>query len=51
MSEKPKLVHCLECDHVFEERKKFIETCPECGNNDTQSTVYMGINDEEEENT
>lgn len=41
-------VHCLECDGVFEEHDEFIKTCPRCGNDDPQQTVYLQTEDEGE---
>lgn len=35
------IVHCLECDNLYEEKDKFIEVCPFCGNEDTKKTVYL----------
>ena len=35
------IVHCLQCDNVFEENKEFIEVCPYCDNDDPMSTVYI----------
>lgn len=35
-------VHCLECDDTFEEgNDTFIDTCPHCGNTETDKTVYL----------
>ena len=35
------IVHCLKCDNLYEEKDKFIEVCPFCGNEDTKKTVYL----------
>jgi len=35
------IVHCLECDNLYEEKDKFIEVCAHCDNDDTQRTVYL----------
>ena len=35
------IVHCLECDNLYEEKNKFIQVCPHCDNEDTQKTVYL----------
>ena len=35
------LVHCLQCDHVFEEGEHFIEVCPFCDNDNPFETVYL----------
>ena len=34
-------VHCLICDDVYEEHETFIEACPHCGNKNTELTVYL----------
>jgi len=35
-------VHCLDCESVFfEPHGQHIEACPDCGNADTQNTVYL----------
>ena len=34
-------VHCLNCDGIFREVTPTIQTCPHCGNDDTQRTVYL----------
>jgi len=34
-------VHCLKCNHVYEEKEKFIEACTNCGNEDTEQTHYL----------
>ena len=40
-------VHCLECDDTFEEENgTFVDTCPHCGNTDTERTVYLSHADE-----
>jgi rubrerythrin len=33
-------VHCLKCDHVWEEESS-PDTCPRCGNSDKQQTAYQ----------
>jgi rubrerythrin len=33
-------VHCLKCDHVWEEEKS-PDVCPFCGNTDKQQTAYQ----------
>ena len=35
------IVHCLQCDTVFEENPEFVEVCPCCDNDDPMSTVYI----------
>lgn len=43
--EKIDTVHCLVCDHVWHELI-FLDKCPNCGNEDTNKTVYL-IHEEE----
>jgi rubrerythrin len=35
-------VHCLKCDHVWNEQDS-PDACPVCGNADKQQTVYLTI--------
>jgi predicted nucleic acid-binding Zn-ribbon protein len=36
------LVHCLVCEHVYEESKPVLrDRCPQCGNTDMEQTVYL----------
>lgn len=35
-------VHCLKCDHLYEEKNnEFISICPKCKNKDPLETVYI----------
>lgn len=33
-------VHCLRCDHVWDEEDS-PDACPHCGNTDKEQTVYL----------
>tara|TARA_R110002020_G_scaffold353993_2_gene566803 strand:- start:678 stop:1052 length:375 start_codon:yes stop_codon:yes gene_type:complete len=35
------VVECLVCSEVFGEYEKLISTCPHCGNDDMQQTIYL----------
>jgi len=39
--QQPDLVHCLQCDNVFEEGEHFVEVCPFCDNDNPFETVYL----------
>ena len=39
-SKSDEQVHCLKCDHVWEEARS-PDVCPSCGNTDKQQTVYL----------
>ena len=41
MTNNTEYVHCLKCNHVYEEKEKFIEICTNCGNEDTEQTHYL----------
>ena len=41
MNDEPDEVHCLECDHVYNEENPMVEKCPKCGNPDHMRTVYL----------
>lgn len=34
-------VECLICSHVYPEHDTFVETCENCGNRDTEQTIYL----------
>ena len=44
----PETVHCLKCDHLYEEKdSEFLEYCPTCGNDDVLETVYITPEEDE----
>ena len=43
------LIECLLCDHVYGESKDGqIMTCPNCGNDDFQKTIYLTKKEDQE---
>ena len=34
-------VECLLCAHVYHEHTTFVEECENCGNRDTEQTIYL----------
>lgn len=34
-------VECLLCSHVYLEHDTFVEECDNCGNRDTEQTIYL----------
>jgi Zn finger protein HypA/HybF involved in hydrogenase expression len=46
--QQPDLVHCLQCDNVFEEGEHFVEVCPFCDNDNLGLTVYIQPEDIEQ---
>lgn len=40
VNKKGNQVHCLKCDHVWDERES-LYVCPQCGNTDKEQTVYL----------
>ena len=39
-------VHCLECDHIYQEQTTPVKICPKCGNADMINTVYLCTEEE-----
>lgn len=40
VNKKGNEVHCLKCDHVWNEDES-PDACPDCGNTDKEQTVYL----------
>jgi Zn finger protein HypA/HybF involved in hydrogenase expression len=40
MNKETDEVHCLKCDNTWTEGE-FLSVCPHCGNTDTEQTVYL----------
>ena len=34
-------VECLLCSHVYPEQDTFVEECGNCGNRDSEQTIYL----------
>ena len=41
------IVHCLLCDLTYPEQKPMVKVCPNCGNDDVMSTVFLSENNSE----
>ena len=40
--DKIQIVECLKCNDIYsEEINSFVETCPHCGNTETEDTIYL----------